>query len=170
MKSQRFILVAAMVVLCIWTPGCSAMDTIKGKLGGGGKDIVTTALSKGDFTTFCDAAQKAGVEDTLRGPGPLTVFMPTDAAFQMLPQEKLDELMNPANQETLAALLKHHVVQGKYSDKDLKKITTLRALDGKMLAFTVNGQQLMVGDAIVTTKNIKCKNGIIHVIDIVLMP
>jgi uncharacterized surface protein with fasciclin (FAS1) repeats len=169
MKSHRFLLAAALAV-CVLGLAATGCETIKGKIGRGSKDILTTAASKGEFNTFCEAVQNAGLSDMLTGPGPFTVFAPTDAAFQMLPPEKLAALMEPANKEQLAAILKHHVLQGKYSDKDLKKLGSLRALDGTMLMFAPKGDSIAVGDAMITTKNIKCKNGIMHVIDIVMMP
>jgi uncharacterized surface protein with fasciclin (FAS1) repeats len=169
MKSQRFFLSLALIV-CVTGLAATGCETIKSKIGRGSKDILTTAMSKGNFQTFCDAVQKAGLAETLTGPGPFTVFAPTDAAFQMLPAGKVDELMEPGMKDTLAAVLKHHIIQGKYSDKDLKKMTSARALDGKMLTFAMKGDNVTVGDAMITTKNIKCKNGTIHVIDIVMMP
>jgi len=169
MKSRRFYITAAMAV-CLLGLAATGCETIKQKIGRGSKDIVTTAMSKGDFNVFCEAVQKAGLDETLTGPGPFTVFMPTDEAFQMLPPERLAELMKPENKEILAAILKHHIIQGKYSEKDLKKTTSLRALDGKMLMFALKDNNVMVGEARITTKDIKCKNGVIHVIDIVMMP
>jgi len=169
MKSQRFFLSLALIV-CVTGLAATGCETIKQKIGRGSKDIVATAMSKGDFKTFCEALQKAGLEETLRGPGPFTVLMPTDEAFQMLPAGKVDELMEPGMKDTLVGILKHHIIQGKYSEKDLKKTTSLRALDNKMLVFALKDNNVMVGEARITTKDIKCKNGVIHVIDVVMMP
>ncbi len=133
-------------------------------------DIVDTAVAAGDFTTLVAAVQAAGLEETLRGEGPFTVFAPTDAAFAALPDGTLDELLKPENKDKLAGILTYHVVAGKTKSKDLA---------GKTLSVaTVNGQEVnvdgtdgvTVNGANVVKADIYTSNGVIHVIDTVLLP
>lgn len=130
-------------------------------------DIVDVAAGAGDFDTLIAAVQAAGLEDTLRGDGPFTVFAPTDAAFAALPEGTLDALL--ADPEALTAILTYHVVPGAVTSGDLS--------DG-MEAETVNGQSVTIGvgdtvtvdDATVVTADIEASNGVIHVIDAVILP
>ena len=134
---------------------------------GHSKDIVDTAIEAGSFTTLIAAVQAAGLEDTLRGEGPFTVFAPTDEAFAALPEGTIEGLL--ADPEALAAILTYHVVAGKVMSSDLS--------DG-MMAATVNGGEItimttdgvMVNDANVVTADIETSNGVIHVIDKVILP
>lgn len=132
-------------------------------------DIVDTAVSAGSFNTLVAAVQAAGLEETLRGEGPFTVFAPTDDAFAALPEGTVESLLLPENKDQLVAILTYHVVPGKVKSKNLS--------DG-MTATTVNGQDLtvdldngvMINNATVTQADIWTSNGVIHVIDTVLLP
>ena len=132
-------------------------------------DIVDTAAAAGSFTTLLAAAEAAGLVDALKGEGPLTVFAPTDDAFAALPAGTVETLLKPENKDQLAAILKLHVVSGKVKSKDLAgKTLTADTLGGPVTIDATNG--VKVNDATVTTADIKASNGIIHVIDKVLLP
>ncbi len=137
--------------------------------GGHSKDIVDTAVGAGSFGTLVAAVQAAGLVDTLKGDGPFTVFAPTDAAFAALPAGTVDELLKPENKDKLTAILTYHVVAGKVMSGDLS--------DGLSTA-TVNGANITIGTmggvtvngANVTQADIEASNGVIHVIDAVILP
>ncbi len=137
--------------------------------GGHSKDIVDTAIDAGSFGTLVAAVKAAGLVETLKGEGPFTVFAPTDEAFAALPDGTVEDLLKPENKDQLTAILTYHVVPGKVMSGDLS--------DG-MMATTVEGSDLtistddgvMVNNATVTTADIEASNGVIHVIDSVLMP
>ncbi len=131
-----------------------------------GKDIVETAVSAGTFTTLAAALKAAGLVDTLKGPGPFTVFAPTDAAFAKVPKDQLQALL--ADKTKLTAVLTYHVVAGAVMSKDVKagKVKTLQGSD---LTVTTAGG-VKVNDAKVTAVDIAADNGVIHVIDTVLIP
>lgn len=134
------------------------------------KDIVDTAIANGSFTTLVTAVKAAGLVDTLKGKGPFTVFAPTDAAFSKLPKGTIDSLLKPENKSKLVAILTHHVIAGAVSSADV--------VSKKLSPKTVNGSSLsidgtmgvMVSGAKVITADVKASNGIIHVIDKVLLP
>lgn len=132
------------------------------------KDIVATAEAAG-FTTLLAAAIAADLVDALKGDGPLTVFAPTNEAFAKLGDETIATLLKPENKDQLAAILKYHVIAGKVKSKDLAgKTTEAETLNGTV---TVNGMDgVMVNNAKVITADVKASNGIIHVIDTVLIP
>ncbi len=133
------------------------------------KDIVDTATEAGNFSTLLAAAEAAGLVETLKGEGPYTVFAPTDEAFAALPEGTVENLLMPENEDQLTSILTYHVVPGKVMSTDLT--------DG-MMADTVNGAQVeimteggvTVGGANVVTPDIEASNGVIHVIDSVIMP
>ena len=137
--------------------------------GGHSKDIVDTAVGAGSFGTLVAAVQAARLVDTLKGDGPFTVFAPTDAAFAALPAGTVDELLKPENKDKLTAILTYHVVAGKVMSGDLS--------DG-LSAATVNGANITIGTmggvtvngANVTQADIEASNGVIHVIDAVILP
>lgn len=133
-------------------------------------DIVDVARSAGQFNTLLAAAQAAGLVDALRGDGPLTVFAPTDAAFAALPHGTVDRLLRPENREELRALLAYHVVAGRVTSDQLAGRTVAPVtLNGAILA--VDGRQgVKVNDATVIAADVAAENGVIHVIDQVLMP
>jgi uncharacterized surface protein with fasciclin (FAS1) repeats len=130
------------------------------------KDIVETAVAAGDFKTLAAALQKADLVETLKGKGPFTVFAPTDAAFAKVPKKDLDALL--ADKQKLAAVLTYHVVPGNVMAKDVKagKVKTVQGSD--LTLSTANG--VKVNDANVVKTDITADNGVIHVIDSVVMP
>lgn len=130
------------------------------------KDIVDTAVSAGSFKTLATALQAAGLVDTLKGKGPFTVFAPTDAAFAKIPKQDLDALL--ADKAKLTAVLTYHVVPGKVMSKDVKA-GEVKTVEGSSLTVTTMGG-VKVDDAKVTATDIVADNGVIHVIDTVVMP
>jgi transforming growth factor-beta-induced protein len=134
------------------------------------KDIVDTAVEAGSFTTLVSAVQAAGLEETLRGEGPYTVFAPTDDAFAAVPKETLDALLaDPKG--ALTDVLTYHVVPGKVMSTDLSDGMTVETVNGATLTIKVNDDgTVQINDATVTTADIETSNGVIHVIDSVLIP
>ncbi|WP_332816093.1 fasciclin domain-containing protein [Ramlibacter sp.] len=130
------------------------------------KDIVDTAVSAGDFQTLATALQKAGLVDTLKGQGPFTVFAPTDAAFAKVPKDQLDALL--ADKDRLTAVLTYHVVPGKVMAADVKD-GRVRTVQGSELTLSTSGG-VKVDDANVVAADIVADNGVIHVIDNVILP
>lgn len=134
------------------------------------KDIVDTAVSAGQFQILVAAVEAAGLVDTLKGPGPFTVFAPTDAAFAKLPAGTIDMLLLPENKQKLVAILTYHVVPGSVMAADVVKLTEATTVNGATLPIAVSGGTVMVGDAKVVATDIAASNGVIHVIDTVLIP
>lgn len=134
------------------------------------KDIVDTAVAAGSFKTLAAALQAAGLVDTLKGPGPFTVFAPTDEAFAKLPAGTVDELLKPENKEKLVAILTYHVVPGKVMAAQVSKMNSAKSVNGQTLEISAAGGSVMIDNAKVIKADIVCTNGIIHVIDSVLMP
>jgi len=134
------------------------------------KDIVDTAIAAGSFTTLAQALTAAGLVPTLKGAGPFTVFAPTDAAFAKLPAGTLTDLLKPENKEKLKGILTYHVVAGTVLAKDVVNLKTAKTVNGQELKITVKDGTVMVDNATVTTTDIMCSNGVIHVIDAVMLP
>jgi uncharacterized surface protein with fasciclin (FAS1) repeats len=134
------------------------------------KDIVDTAVGAGSFNTLVAAVKAAGLVETLKGKGPFTVFAPTDDAFKKLPPGTLDDLLKPENKEKLKGILTYHVVSGKVMAKDVTKMTSAKTVNGKSLTIVVKDGAVMVDNAKVTKTDIGCSNGVIHVIDTVVLP
>ncbi len=130
------------------------------------KDIVDTAVANGSFKTLATALTAAGLIDTLKGPGPFTVFAPTDAAFAKIPKADLDALLK--DKAKLTAVLTYHVVSGKVMAKDVKA-GKVKTVQGSELTITTTGG-VMVDNAKVTATDVAASNGVIHVIDTVIMP
>src|SRR5215211_7272848 len=143
-------------------------------------DIVETASSNGSFTTLVAAAQAAGLVDTLKGPGlvdtlegpgPFTVFAPTDEAFKKLPAGTVENLLKPENKAQLTKVLTYHVVPGKVMASDVKgKTTTAKTVEGSTVAIDASGSAVKVDNATVSKADVNASNGVIHVIDTVIMP
>lgn len=133
-------------------------------------DIVDTAVAAGQFKTLAAALGAAGLIDTLKGPGPFTVFAPTDDAFAKLPAGTVENLLKPENKEQLVAILTYHVVPGKVMAADVVKLKEAKTVNGKMLKVTAKEGAVMINDAKVTTTDIVASNGVIHVIDTVVLP
>jgi uncharacterized surface protein with fasciclin (FAS1) repeats len=131
------------------------------------KDIVDTAVSAGQFNTLVTALEAAGLVDTLKGPGPFTVFAPTDAAFAKIPKKDLDALL--ADKAKLTAVLTYHVVSGKVMAKDVKA-GPVKTVEGRSFMVKVDAGKVMVDKATVTKTDIVTDNGVIHVVDTVLIP
>lgn len=134
------------------------------------KDIVDTAVAAGSFKTLAAALQAAGLVDTLKGAGPFTVFAPTDAAFAKLPADTVESLLKPENKAKLVSVLTYHVVAGKVMAADVVKMKTGKTVQGGSVKITAAGNKVMVDDATVVKTDIAASNGVIHVIDTVLMP
>jgi uncharacterized surface protein with fasciclin (FAS1) repeats len=134
------------------------------------QNIVDTAVAAGQFKTLAAALGAAGLVDTLKGAGPFTVFAPTDAAFAKLPAGTVENLLKPENKAQLTAILTYHVVPGKVMAADVVKLKEAKTVNGKMLQVKVNGSDVMINDAKVTSADIVASNGVIHVIDSVVLP
>ena len=133
-----------------------------------GKDIVETAVAAGSFKTLATALDKAGLVATLKGKGPFTVFAPTDEAFAKLPAGTLDKLL--ANPEQLKAILLYHVVAGDVPSSAAAKLTSAKTVNGAAIKIMPMGNALMINDANVIKADIKASNGVIHVLDAVILP
>jgi uncharacterized surface protein with fasciclin (FAS1) repeats len=133
------------------------------------KDIVDTAIAAGNFTTLVAAVQAAGLVDTLKGPGPFTVFAPTDAAFAALPAGTVEDLLKPENKDKLIAILTFHVVPGAVMSKDLTEGMMAKTVQGADVTFTLEGGAKVNG-APISAVDIEATNGVIHVIDAVILP
>lgn len=133
-------------------------------------DIVDTASGAGSFKTLVAAVKAADLVDTLKGPGPFTVFAPTDEAFAKLPAGTLDGLLKPENKAKLKAILTYHVVAGKVGADQVVHMTTAKTVEGQELKIAQKGGDVMVNGAKVVKTDIACSNGVIHVIDTVLLP
>ena len=134
------------------------------------KDIVDTAVGAGSFTTLVAAVQAAGLEETLRGDGPFTVFAPTDEAFAALPEGTVENLLKPENKDQLVAILTYHVVPGKVTSADVVKVKEAKSVNGKGIPIAVNDGKVKVDNATVVTPDVMASNGVIHVIDAVIIP
>ncbi|HME81126.1 MAG TPA: fasciclin domain-containing protein [Candidatus Eremiobacteraceae bacterium] len=132
------------------------------------KDIVDTAVDAGSFNTLAAAVGAAGLVDALKGPGPYTVFAPTDAAFAKLPAGTVDALLKDIPK--LKSILTYHVVANKYMSSDVRAKTTLKTLQGQSIVLEPVSGGIKVNDAHVTQADIECSNGVIHVIDAVILP
>lgn len=132
--------------------------------------VVDIATSDKNFSTLVSALQAAGLVDTLKGEGPFTVFAPTNAAFENLPEGTLEDLMKPENKEDLQSILKNHVVQGRRMAKNVAGRSSLSSLNGGSLRIRAKGDNVQIGDATIRQTDLEAKNGIVHVIDRVLLP
>lgn len=132
--------------------------------------IVDTAAHAGTFHTLSKAIKAAGLESALRGEGPFTVFAPTDEAFGKLPAGTLEDLLKPENKEKLASILTYHVVAGKVYAKDVVKLSSAKTLNGQSVKITVDNGKVKIDDANVVKTDIEARNGVIHVIDKVILP
>ena len=133
------------------------------------KDIVDTAVAAGSFKTLATALQAAGLVDTLKGAGPFTVFAPTDEAFAKLPAGTLETLLKPENKAKLQRILTYHVVPGKVMAADVVKIRSAKAVSGDTITIS-SSNGVMVDKARVVKTDIGASNGVIHVIDSVILP
>ena len=132
-------------------------------------DIVDTAVANGSFTTLATALTAAGLVETLKGEGPFTVFAPTDAAFAALPAGTVEDLLKPENKDQLVAVLTYHVVPGKVMSTDLTEGMTAATVNGKDITITLEGGPKVNG-AVISAPDVAASNGVIHVIDSVILP
>ena len=133
-------------------------------------DIVDTAVAAGQFKTLAKALAAAGLVETLKGPGPFTVFAPTDAAFAKLPAGTVETLLKPENKAKLASILTYHVVPGAVTAAKVAGMSQATTVNGASVAIKAAGGKVMVGGANVAKADVMASNGVIHVIDKVLMP
>jgi uncharacterized surface protein with fasciclin (FAS1) repeats len=159
LKTASFALILRVLV--------SAMPAVAGP---GQKDIVDTAVAAGTFNTLATALQAAGLADTLKGKGPFTVFAPTDDAFSKFPAGTVESFLKPENKEKLKAILLYHVVSGDVTAAQVVKLCSAKTVNGEDLKLTVNDGTVMVNDAKVVKADVLASNGVIHVIDTVLLP
>jgi uncharacterized surface protein with fasciclin (FAS1) repeats len=134
------------------------------------KDIVDTAVAAGSFKTLAAALQAAGLVETLKGTGPFTVFAPTDAAFAKLPKGTVENLLKPENRDKLRAILTYHVVAGNVMAADVVKLKSAKTVQGGEVMIDASNGKVKVDSANVVKTDIAATNGVIHVIDTVLMP
>lgn len=134
------------------------------------KNIVETAVSAGQFSTLAKALGAAGLVETLEGKGPFTVFAPTDAAFAKLPAGTVESLLKPENREQLTAILTYHVVPGEVKAADVVKLREAETVNGRKVRVKTSGSRVMINDATVTATDIEASNGVIHVVDTVILP
>lgn len=156
--------------------GCTAVAVALSLAGGlaaaepARKDIVDTAVAAGNFKTLAAALKAAGLIETLKGKGPFTVFAPTDEAFAKLPEGTVESLLKPENKDKLVGILTYHVVAGKVMAADVVKLKEAKTVQGKAVKITVKDGKVMVDAANVVTTDIETSNGVIHVIDAVILP
>lgn len=156
MKARMNILLAGAMALAL-TQAASAAD------------IVDTAVA-GKFNTLVTAVKAAGLVDTLKGPGPFTVFAPTDAAFAKLPAGTVENLLKPENRAKLQSILTYHVVPGKVMSGEVVKLDSAKTVEGRSVSIKTMDGMVMVNGAHVTQADIMASNGVIHVIDTVILP
>jgi len=157
---MRYIALAALITLA---PTAALADHHE-------KDIVDTAVAAGDFKTLVTAVKAAGLVETLKGDGPFTVFAPTDAAFDKLPEGTVATLVKPENKKKLTSILTYHVVPGKVMAADVVNLSEAKTVEGSTIDIKVKDGTVYVDNAKVVKTDIKCGNGVIHVIDAVIMP
>ena len=136
----------------------------------GSQDVLATAEGAGQFKTLLAAIKAADLEATLKGPGPFTVFAPTDEAFAKLPAGTVDGLLKPENKDKLKAILTYHVVSGRVPASEAVKLTSAKTVNGKELKLSMQGDTLKINAAKVVKADIGASNGVIHVIDAVVLP
>lgn len=160
MKLATLILASSLVA--------APIAAIAGDMNAAKKDIVTTAVEAGSFTTLATALQTADLVSTLQGKGPFTVFAPTDAAFAKLPAGTLEALLK--DKQKLSSILTYHVVAGNVQAKDVVKLKSAQTVNGQSVKITVVSGKVMIDGAEVTTADVRASNGVIHVIDTVIIP
>lgn len=161
----------ALALLCAFGSASFALaeEKVAAKTDAAG-DIVAVAAGNDSFKTLVAAVKAAGLVETLQGEGPFTVFAPTDEAFAKLPEGTLETLLKPENKEKLVGILTYHVVPGKVMAKDVVGLDSAKTVNGKEVSIQVEGKTVMVGKAKVVKTDVNATNGVIHVIDTVLLP
>lgn len=171
MKTMKILALIMLPVMILAITGCS--DDDDSNIMAPSKqpqtmDIVETAISAGNFSTLVTALQAAELVDALRGEGPFTVFAPTDDAFAALPEGLLNDLLN--DKEALTSVLTYHVIAGNVKAEDVVKESSFPTLNGQSFEVKVMDGNVMIDNATVITTDIICSNGVIHVIDAVIVP
>jgi len=163
--------IATTIILGLFALASTATADHHKEKKGAKMTIVETAVAAGSFKTLAAALGAAGLVETMNGDGPFTVFAPTDAAFAKLPEGTVAELLKPENKEKLVSILTYHVVAGKVMAKTAVTLDKATALNKKDIALAVKGKSLTLnGTAKVVKADIECSNGVIHVIDTVILP
>ena len=160
MKAIRFATLSALALSLSFAAPAPAQE----------KDIVDVASSAGQFNTLVVAVKAAGLVDVLKGEGPFTVFAPTDAAFEKLPEGTMEDLLKPENRDKLKAILTYHVVPGKVMAEDVVKLSSAETVEGSKVNIRTKYGKVMVNDAQVVKADVQASNGVIHVIDTVIVP
>ena len=159
MQTAEFALIMAVLI------GSTAISSVAAE-----KDIVATAAAAGSFNTLTAALKAADLTHALEGKGPFTVFAPTDEAFSKLPPGTVESLLKPENKDKLRAILTYHVVAGKVTAAQATKLSSAKTLNGQNLTITVHDGTVMINNAKVVKTDIAASNGVIHVIDTVILP
>lgn len=182
MKSRKFLAVAALVVLSVFTASAQKTVMVGGAAMYPEKNIIENAVNSKDHTTLVAAVKAAGLVETLQGKGPFTVFAPTNEAFAKLPAGTVENLLKPENKKTLQTILTYHVLAGKMNASDISKAikagkgkAVLKTVSGGKLTAWMDGNDLCISDesgnkSKVTIADVNQSNGVIHVIDTVLLP
>lgn len=134
------------------------------------KDIIEQAMSIGEFEMFCKALETAGLTEMLKEQGAFTVLAPADSAFNKLPEGMFDELLKPANRKRLIDILTYHILPGRCNAEELANLMEIETINGQYLDIIVIGKQIIIDECDIIRANIDCSNGLIHVIDTVLLP
>ncbi|WP_407702351.1 fasciclin domain-containing protein [Vibrio algarum] len=158
------------IIMSFALVACSSNKDMKHSDGMMKQDIVDVAVANGSFNTLVAAVQAAGLVDVLKGDGPFTVFAPTDEAFAKLPAGTVETLLKPENKDQLVAILTYHVVSGKVMASDVVNLTSAKTVQGQDIAIKVMGSKVMVNNANVIATDVAASNGVIHVIDSVILP
>ncbi len=174
MKSAKFLSALALASAVTLTPAlfggeCSAGKSTAASTCTAGKDIVAVASGAENFKTLVAAVKAAGLVDTLQGKGPFTVFAPTDAAFAKLPAGTVEDLLKPENRDKLVAILKYHVISGKVLAADVKTMEA-KTVQGQSVKLVVSPEGVTIDNAKVVKTDVMAENGVIHVIDTVILP
>ncbi len=174
MKNKSILTVAVFAAALTLTPeliagDCAASKSASASTCTAGKDIVAVASGAENFKTLVAAIQAAGLVETLQGRGPFTVFAPTDEAFAKLPAGTVEDLLKPENKEKLVAILKYHVLPGKFLAADVKTMEAKTA-EGQSVKLKVSDEGVTVDNAKVVKTDLLAENGVIHVIDSVILP
>jgi uncharacterized surface protein with fasciclin (FAS1) repeats len=169
MKHARFLAVAALAILAVTAAGpATASARVDSGVAATKKDIVQTAVDAGKFKTLASLLRRAGLATTLEGAGPFTVFAPTDAAFAKVPNATLAALR--ADKAKLRAVLLYHVAKGKLTAARVVKRSSIKTLNGQSVRVRVTAGNVRINSARVTTPDVAASNGVIHVINAVLIP
>jgi uncharacterized surface protein with fasciclin (FAS1) repeats len=149
----------------------ASLTAVAGEYGAGkSADIVDTAVGAGQFNTLAAALEAADLVTTLKGDGPFTVFAPTDDAFAKLPEGTVETLLKPENRDQLVAILTYHVVPGKVMAADVVSLSEATTVNGADIEIEVDGEKVRINDATVVAADVSASNGVIHVIDTVILP